>query len=266
LIVTETEQIEAARWPWLLRAGTFTELVDRRARTTPDGLFLVDEHGTEVTFAGFADRVDRVAAALAAEGIGPGSRVAWQLPTRISTVLVMAALRRLGAMQAPIIPLYREREVRVALTTSGAEFFLVPGAWRGFDFEAMATGLAADGGPRPRVLVIGHEAPEAPVIDGVLPAAPSDPDEIAWIYFTSGSTGAPKGAQHTDATLLATGTGFAGHGRLGARGRELGRWVSRWRTSAASSTWWRHWPAATGCSCWRPSCPTRPWPCSGSTA
>jgi cyclohexanecarboxylate-CoA ligase len=219
------DQTEAARWPWLLRAATFSALVRRRAHATPDAPFLIDEHGVEVTSAGFAERVDRVAAALAAEGIGAGTRVAWQLPTRISTVLVMAALRRLGAVQSPIIPLYREREVGAALRTSDAEFFLVPGTWRGFDYEAMAgqlaAQLAADGGPRPRVLVIGHDAPESPDTAG-LPPLPAAPDEVAWIYFTSGSTGAPKGARHTDATLLATGSAFAGNGRLGARGREVG--------------------------------------------
>jgi acyl-CoA synthetase (AMP-forming)/AMP-acid ligase II len=85
----------------------------------------------------------------------------------------------------------------------------------------MAASIAAEGGPGPRVVVMGHEAPEA-TDTAALPAAPPDPDEVRWIYFTSGSTGAPKGARHTDATLLVTGTGFAGHGRLGTRGRELG--------------------------------------------
>jgi len=204
---------DAARaWPWLLTASTFTGLVDARAAATPDAPLLFEADGTTVSCAEFADRSRRVAAALAAEGIGPGTRVAWQLPTRISTFLVMVALRRLGAVQAPIIPLYREREVAAALAGSAADVFLVPGVWRSTDYAALAGQVAAAGGPAPRTLVIGADAPESDPADREQPA---DPDDVAWIYFTSGSTGAPKGAQHTDTTLLSTGLGFAGHGELG---------------------------------------------------
>jgi acyl-CoA synthetase (AMP-forming)/AMP-acid ligase II len=210
----------ATAWPWLLTAPSFLKLVDRRVELTPDAVLLVDEQDVRVSCREFRDRVDRVAAALADSGIGRGTRVAWQLPTRISTLLVMAALRRLGAIQAPIIPLYREREVRAALAASGAEVFLIPGVWRGFDYAAMAAALPVPEGVRPRVLVIDHDAPESSDT-ARLPRVPTEPDEVAWIYFTSGSSGVPKGARHTDTTLLTTGTGFAGLGRLGERDGEV---------------------------------------------
>ncbi|MBX6387745.1 MAG: AMP-binding protein [Frankia sp.] len=208
-------------WPWLLRAETVDGLIVARAALTPDDLFLVDEAGQRVTFGEFDARVTRVAAALAAAGVTVGTRVAWQLPTRISTLLVMAALRRLGAVQAPIIPLYREREVSAALATTDAQVLLVPGTWRGFDFAAMAARIAAAGGPAPRVVEIGYDAPEAEPVGEVAEPAP-DPDAVRWIYFTSGSTGVPKGARHTDSTLLCTGLAFAGIGELGRRPGEFG--------------------------------------------
>jgi len=208
-------------WPWLLRAETVDGLVAARARLTPDGLFLVDEAGQRVTFAEFDARVTRVAAALAAAGVTVGTRVAWQLPTRISTMLVMAALRRLGAVQSPIIPLYREREVSAALATSDAQVLVVPGTWRGVDFTAMAARIAAAGGPAPRVVEIGYEAPEAEPVGDLAEPAP-DPEAVRWIYFTSGSTGVPKGARHTDSTLLSTGLAFAGISEFGRRPGEFG--------------------------------------------
>ncbi|MCW2903680.1 MAG: putative cyclohex-ene-carboxylate:CoA ligase [Streptosporangiaceae bacterium] len=207
-------------FPWLLTAATLLELIEHRAQLTPDAPLLIDQHDVRLTCREFRDGVERVAAALAASGIGPGTRVAWQLPTRISTVLVMAALRRLGAVQAPIIPVSREREVSAALVTSGAEVFLVPGVWRGFDYTAMAAGLPMPDGARPQLLVIGQDAPESSDT-AALPPVPYDPEEVAWVYFTSGATGAPKGARHTDTTLLTTGIGFAGLGRLGERDGEV---------------------------------------------
>jgi cyclohexanecarboxylate-CoA ligase len=228
-----TRPTERKLWPWLLRADTFPGLVRLRAQATPDALFLLDEHGTELTCAQFAEKVERVAAALAAEGIGAGSRVAWQLPTRISTVLVMAALRRLGAVQAPVIPLYREREVTVALATTGAEFFLVPGTWRGVDYVEMATGVAAAGGPAPRVLVVGEEAPESGDT-AALPPEPADPDEVRWVYFTSGSTGAPKGTPTRPCWPRVRGSP-ATAGSVRAAG-SWAPWASPWRTWGGSST------------------------------
>jgi acyl-CoA synthetase (AMP-forming)/AMP-acid ligase II len=208
-------------WPWLLPSETIDGLVVARARRTPDDLFLVDEAGQRVTFGEFDARMTRVAAALAAAGIAAGTRVAWQLPTRISTVLVMVALRRLGAVQSPIIPLYREREVSAALATTDSQVLLVPGTWRGFDFTAMAARIAAAGGPAPRVVEIGYDAPEAEPVGDVAEPAP-DPEAVRWIYFTSGSTGVPKGARHTDSTLLSTGLAFAGIGEFGRRPGEFG--------------------------------------------
>ncbi|MDT7707049.1 MAG: hypothetical protein QOG20_2656 [Pseudonocardiales bacterium] len=203
----------------LLVTSTLTELLERRAELTPDAPLLMDEHGAALSCREVRDRVRRVAAALAAEGIGAGTHVAWQLPTRISTVLVMLALRRLGAVQAPIIPLYREREVAAAVATSEAEVLLVPGTWRDVDYVAMAESLELGDRTAPRAVVIGPEAPERA---GDVPPVLVDAGEHLWTYFTSGSSGVPKGARHTDRSLLTTGLGFAGQGRLGEVPGEVG--------------------------------------------
>ena len=77
-----------------------------------------------------AVRAERVAAGLQALGVEPGTTVTWQLPTRIDTVLVSLALARLGAVQNPVLHLYREREVAAVLRQSRPDFYLVPGVWR----------------------------------------------------------------------------------------------------------------------------------------
>ncbi|MGA5199766.1 AMP-binding protein, partial [Streptomyces exfoliatus] len=113
------------------RVQTLWELVEYRARASRGAPMFFDGDGRSVTFDGVRDEALRVAAGLRELGIGAGSRVAWQLPSRIGTVLVSLALARLGAVQIPVIPLHREREVGFVLAGSAAEFVLVPGVWRG---------------------------------------------------------------------------------------------------------------------------------------
>ena len=66
--------------------------------------------------------------------MGQSTVVSWQLPSRIDTVVLSVALSRLGAVQNPIIHLYREREVGFALRQTGSRLFFVPGEWRGTDY------------------------------------------------------------------------------------------------------------------------------------
>src|SRR5580692_10083778 len=120
------------------------ELVEARADASPSRLMLIDENGRQITFGEFRDRCEVVAAGLHAMGVGPATVVSWQLPTRLETVVLSSALARLGAVQNPIIHIYREREVAFALRQTGAEFFFVPGVWKNFDYVAMAESIAAD--------------------------------------------------------------------------------------------------------------------------
>lgn len=168
---------------------------------------LLDEHDRRLTFAEFRARAERVAAGLFALGIGPGTPVTWQLPTRIEAVLLSLALARLGAVQNPILPIYREREVGVVLRETGARWLVVPGVFRGFDHLAMARALRDDEAGRFEVLLADGALPEGD--PARLPPPPRDGDAVRWIYSTSGTTAAPKCVRHTDATLIAGGTGLA---------------------------------------------------------
>jgi acyl-coenzyme A synthetase/AMP-(fatty) acid ligase len=187
------------------------DLVERRAQASPGHPMLIAEDGATVTFGQFRDRAERVAAGLHGLGITTGSIVSWQLPTRIDTVVLSIALARLGAVQNPIIHLYREREVGFALRQTGAELFVIPATWRDTDFAAMAERALADIPTRPTILSIDAGLPEGD--PAVLPAPPpgttAEEAPIRWIYYTSGSTADPKGVQHTDQTLIAGGWGLA---------------------------------------------------------
>lgn len=185
---------------------TLWELLQRRAELTPDRPVLLQGDRT-LTFGALRDRSERVAAGLYELGVRPGSVVAWQLPTRIGTALLSFALARIGAVQSPVIPFYRDREVGFALRESKASFFAVPGTWRGFDHTGMAHRLALELPEPPLVFEAYDTLPDAD--PSMLPPPPASGTDVRWIYWTSGTTSDPKGVLHTDRSLIAGGSCLA---------------------------------------------------------
>ncbi|MFE2486729.1 class I adenylate-forming enzyme family protein [Streptomyces mirabilis] len=192
----------------LSASRTLWELVARRADLTPDRPVLL-QGDRALSFGALRDRAERVAAGLYDMGVRPGTVVAWQLPTRIETALLSFALARLGAVQSPVIPFYRDREVGFALRESKAEYFAVPGEWRGYDHTGMARRLGAKG-----VFEAYDVLPDGDPT--TLPAPPAEGTSVRWIYWTSGTTSAPKGVLHTDRSLIAGGSCLAHALRLSA--------------------------------------------------
>lgn len=198
-------------------------LIEARAAATPDAVFLLDERGEEIRFKAFRDRCSRVAAGLAKLGVGPDERVSWQLPTWIESAVLAGALARLGAVQNPILPIYRKRELAQILGEVRPRLLVVPSVWRGFDYQAMAHAVVDEmpaapsdqkelrfAGPATQVLVCDRALPEAD--RSILASAPRstfDPDALRWILYTSGTTAAAKGALHSDASIAAGALGVS---------------------------------------------------------
>jgi acyl-CoA synthetase (AMP-forming)/AMP-acid ligase II len=187
--------------------GTLWALLEERVAASPDRTMLLDEHDRRVTFQEGRAQAERVAAGLHALGIGPGTPVTWQLPTRIETVLLSLALARLGAVQNPILSIYREREVGAVLRQTDARWLAVPGVFRGFDHGALAEKLRREADGAFEILRVDDGLPEGDPAH--LPPPTTDPNGVRWLYTTSGTTGAPKCVRHTDATLIAGGRGLA---------------------------------------------------------
>jgi cyclohexanecarboxylate-CoA ligase len=181
-------------------------LIEERAALTPERPFLLDERARTVTFGQYRTLAEEVAAGLLDLGVQSGDVVSWQLPTTIEACVLMAALCRLDVRQNPIIPILRRAEVSLITRQVDARWLIVPGTYRGFDFVEMArTAVDAD---RCTIVDITAYADDRelslPRADPTtLPPAADPGDEIRWYYYSSGTTATPKGAKHTDASVMA---------------------------------------------------------------
>ncbi|MFF4495324.1 amino acid adenylation domain-containing protein [Streptomyces sp. NPDC001546] len=155
----------------------------RQAALTPERPAVVDGART-LTYAALDAASGRLARRLAALGAGPGTRVAVRLDRDSGAdvpVAVLAVLRS-GACCVPLDPALPAARASLILADSGADLLLT------------RTGTA---GPAPsceglRVLCLDR-LEETPDNSGRTPPAATGPEDLAYIVYTSGSTGAPKG-------------------------------------------------------------------------
>jgi acyl-CoA synthetase (AMP-forming)/AMP-acid ligase II len=197
----------------VVTAGTIAGLLDDRAADHPHRPLLRDAAGTTLTVSEVAELSSAATTWLADAGVQPGMTVAWQLPSHVNAAIVMLALARMPVVQAPVIHLYRVREVCAAVEVAGADVLLVD--------ESTAANTVS-GVP---TITVPDDFGAALRMSS--PAVPPDADlavaaEPRWIYFTSGTTGRPKGVRHTDATLLSASRGYVAHLGLGSHPREVG--------------------------------------------
>jgi acyl-CoA synthetase (AMP-forming)/AMP-acid ligase II len=186
---------------------TVWDLIERAAAERPDELLLADDHDRALTTATFREEVERAAAGLQSLGVGPGDVVSWQLPTTLEALVLLGACARLGVVQNPIIPVLREREVALICEQVKPALIVVPEMWRNFRHGDMARALG------PQVVALDLEATPGremrlPAADpATLPAPPTSDDECRWVYYSSGTTSVPKGAKHTDTSVIAGSNG-----------------------------------------------------------
>jgi len=167
------------------------------------------EDPVRLTYRELDARVDLIARGLLALGVGHQDVVSFQLPNCWEFVAVTLACARIGAVANPVMPIFRQHELRFMLNFGESKVFIVPKIHRRFDYEAMAREILPELPALKHLIVVGGEGPDsfaAKLMRTDTPAAGGPglaPDDIMLLMYTSGTTGEPKGAMHTSNTLFA---------------------------------------------------------------
>jgi cyclohexanecarboxylate-CoA ligase len=188
----------------LWRAEHLLDDLRRHRRERPGEIAILGYHAEgepeTVTWGRLADEVERIAGSLRELGAGPGKVVAVQLPNQWETIAVLLACLRTGAVIAPLVPEIRSRELERILAQLEAGIVVTRREWAGHDHAAALDELAPRL-PHLRHRVIDFAWPDAEPLP--LDGAALDPDQVALVLYTSGTTGEPKAVLHTVNTITA---------------------------------------------------------------
>src|SRR5689334_20744925 len=117
MTTTESSRTERYRELGLWDGRRVGDLVGDQAARTPDRELFVFE-GRRVTYGQFDAWVRTVASDLVRRGVRRGDRVMVQLPNCLEALVLQVAAFRIGAVDMPVIPIYREHEVRQIIADS----------------------------------------------------------------------------------------------------------------------------------------------------
>jgi amino acid adenylation domain-containing protein len=175
---------------------TVHDLLARNLEIRAEHPALVDGDDV-IPYRDLADRVTRLASWLREAGVEPGDRVAILLHKCVEEIVAVFAAARAGAVFAPLHGAFKAPQIDLVLRDLDAAV-LVTDARRAREI----LGRETPPGPRHVVITDGSlEHPrvtpwEAAASPDAAPPAPVRPDDLAAIFYTSGSTGPPKGVMH----------------------------------------------------------------------
>ena len=138
---------------------------------------------------------------LMASGVQPGDVVALMLPNWREWLVVAVAAAQSGAVLLPIVTIYGAKELGFILRQSGARWLFTPEFLNGVDYRH----VVKECGELPlldRHIMVGDEFEQLERKCPIEPAVKTDPDALALLVYTSGTTADPKGVMHSANTLL----------------------------------------------------------------
>jgi O-succinylbenzoic acid--CoA ligase len=193
--------------------------LSHRADASPDATALVEAAtGATWSVADLHAAVDRTAGRLAALGVGAGDHLGVVAPSRVSTVRLVHAAMRLGAVLVPLGPRLTARELRRNAETADVTTLVCTA-----ETEAAVREAATDGVP-----VASVDDPATDAVTSLAATEPAPFDAHEWdesdrlaLLFTSGTTGSPKAVDLRLGNFLASATASAFRLGLGRDDRWL---------------------------------------------
>ncbi|HYZ26894.1 MAG TPA: class I adenylate-forming enzyme family protein [Geminicoccaceae bacterium] len=174
-------------------------LLEAAVARDPDALALV-AGPVRLTYRDLTGQAERLAAGLAARGVGPGDRLALLIGNRPEFLITICAAARLGAIAVPLGTREQAPGLRYMLENCGARLLIydaelaarLPEDWR--EDRRVAVGAAPAGQATFATLLDQRGAPPPPYRPGE--------EDVAIILYTSGTTGRPKGAMLTHLNIV----------------------------------------------------------------
>ena len=181
------------------KSDTFHALMTRQAAERPDSLALQDGRRA-LTWGELSRWVDGVAADLRGQGLAGGDRVSIWMSNRAEAVVMFLACAREGIACNPSLHrTFTCSEIGTLLQRLNARALLTEPGWGAdrsrVDFDKVLAGVTS---------LRAVYTPDTMPTPGANDSPPcSDPDKVAYLAFTSGTTGNPKCVMHSDNSLLA---------------------------------------------------------------
>lgn len=192
--------------------GNIRELLERRAKETPNKSFLFSEaDGRKLTYAEFDVAVNRTARLLSSHGIQKGDVVSLLMPNCLEYIIAYFACWKLGALAGPVNSLLKAHETAFVMNNSEAKAILVNS-----EFQERIESIRDDLPHLKSIIRFDDQAEATREFAGAsstsLSLSDIDLDDHAIIIYTSGTTGKPKGCLLT-------------HGNVIANARQISQWL-----------------------------------------
>ncbi|MCB1312021.1 MAG: AMP-binding protein [Sedimentitalea sp.] len=169
--------------------------LQRQAQAHPARPALFCGHTQVADYAGFHESAARIAGWLAGQDVAPGDRVAIFMKNCPDYLVALYGIWYAGAVAVPINAKLHGREAAFILEDSGAGVC--------FTSPDLTASLAEAAAPRRAVEIGSADHADALAHDAVAAPVERRAEDLAWLFYTSGTTGRPKGVMITNRMLIA---------------------------------------------------------------